>query len=216
MTKGTKIKHTNKTVLMTVLLISNVAFAQVPPTYRVIAQKYGIDPAMMYAIAHAESGKKNKTGLFMPWPWTANICDMSPGVRCKGYFFESREEMYQKLKNELARGNDWFDVGQVQMNWHVHQKRFGNDLWLATHPLVNLNQSAGLIRELTRSQKSMIDVFAAYHAGPAWRSRQVSENRKNQIIGYANTTYKHYVRIYQNEQINRQSNTQTQSSSDLN
>ena len=184
------------------VLIGTSAMAQIPPSYQLIGNKYGVDPAMMYAVAHVESGKKNKTGLFMPWPWTANVCDRAPGVRCKGHFFKSREELYNRLMAELARGNDWFDVGQVQMNWHFHGKRFGYDLWLATQPLVNLNQAAGLIKELQQRHGSTLEVFAAYHAGTAWRSKARSQARINQIIGYAQKANQHYMRILQNEKNN--------------
>ncbi|GBU08992.1 lytic transglycosylase [Gammaproteobacteria bacterium] len=180
-------------------LIINKADAQVPPTYKLIGAKYGVDPALMYAVAHVESGKKNATGLFMPWPWTANICDKSPGKNCKGHFFKTREALYERLIAELARGNDWFDVGQVQMNWHFHGNRFGYDLWLATHPLVNLNQAAGLLKELQQRHKSKKEIFAAYHAGSGWKTKARSQARINQILSYANTANKHYTRIVENE-----------------
>ena len=163
-----------------------------PAAYQRIAQRYQIDGIALYALAHTESGKRAATGTVMPWPWTTNICDGAPGVRCKGYWFETRDALYSRLRQELERGNEWFDVGQTQMNWHYHKHRFGHDLWVATHPLVNLNQAAGLVAELSAKQTNLVDVFAAYHAGSAWKSRTLSEHRQRQIRAYAHKTAAYY------------------------
>lgn len=173
-------------------------YAQVPHTYQLIGDKYGVDGALMYALATTESGKKNSFGAgVMPWPWTTNICDRAPGVRCKGYWFDTREELYEKLMSELRRGNDWFDVGPMQMNWHFHKNRFGADLWLATHPLINVNQAAGLLLEIQKRHKKPIDIYAAYHAGIGWKSQSYTERRQKQIQAYANKTSNTYQKIKQ-------------------
>ena len=168
----------------------------IPPAYQRISQKHNINASMLLALAKTESGRNGAFGVgVMPWPWTANICDGAPGVRCKGYWFKTRQGLYTQLAREIARGNDWFDVGQVQMNWHYHQARFKGDLWAATHPLVNLNQAAMLISELNQKHPNATDLFAAYHAGSAWRSKAHSERRVKQIMSYANKTARHYQHI---------------------
>lgn len=185
----------NKFVFLFCVLLLNQCLAQVPQSFNAIGKKYGVDPAMMYALSMTETGKRSNFGVITPWPWTANICDKNPGVRCKGYWFDSREELYQRLSEELSRGNDWFDVGLMQMNWHYHKNRFGSDLWIATHPLVNLNQAVGLLLEIQKRHRNPIDIYAAYHAGIGWKTKQYSQKRQQQISSYATKTARSYYRI---------------------
>ena len=176
--------------------VKNTTNTLIPPAYQRIADKHQIDPALLFALAKTESGRNGAFGVgVMPWPWTANICDGKPGVRCKGYWFKDRKGLYTQLSRELKRGNSWFDVGQVQMNWHYHRQRFNGDLWAATHPLVNLNQAAGLVKELQQKHKNATDLFAAYHAGSAWKQKDLSNQRIRQIQQYAAKTLQHYQKM---------------------
>lgn len=184
-------------ILLTALLLVQFVSAQVPVSFKNVAEKYDIDPAVLYAISMTETSRKSNFNTVTPWPWTANICDRKPGVRCKGYWFKTREELYEALKKQLESNNDWFDVGIMQMNWHFHKNRFGEDLWLATHPLVNMNQAVGLLKEIQTKHNDLTSIFKAYHAGINWHTVNYSEKRKNQINHYASVTLRNYKSIQQ-------------------
>lgn len=172
---------------------------KIPQSFINIAEKYNIDPIIMYSISTSETGLNR--GLKMgasPYAWTANICDMKAGNNCKGYWFDSREELYQKLSQEIKRGNLWFDVGIMQMNWRFHRHRFNNDLWLATHPLVNMNEAAKLLLEISQKHKNLLDIYSAYHAGIGFKSVNYTEKRKNQIMNYAKKTQNTYNKVLAN------------------
>lgn len=172
---------------------------KIPQSFINVAQKYSVDPISMYAISTSETGYNRglKIGA-SPYPWTANICDLKAGRNCKGYWFNSREELYEKLLKEIQRGNNWFDVGIMQMNWHFHSHRFNNDLWLATHPLVNMNEAAKLLLEISNKHKNPIDLYSAYHAGSGFKYANHTEKRKNQIKLYAQKTLNTYNKVIAN------------------
>lgn len=178
-----------------VITLSQLVFAQVPVSFERIGVKYNVDPTLLYALSMTETARKSNFNTTTPWPWTANICKGQPGVGCKGYWFKTREELYEALNKQLQAGNDWFDVGIMQMNWHFHKKRFGEDLWLATHPLVNINQAVGLLKDIQVKHKDLSSVFKAYHAGENFHKVQYSEKRKKQIDHYASQTLRHYRQI---------------------
>lgn len=169
---------------------------KIPQSFVNVANKFQIDPVMMYAIATTESGINR--GFYhgkTPYAWTANICDMAAGNNCKGYWFDSREELYHRLQQELNRGNDWFDVGIMQVNWHFHKHRFDNDLWLATHPLINMNKAAQLIVEIQKKYTDYQDIYSAYHAGIGFKNKKYSPKRQAQIASYAQQTNITYQKV---------------------
>lgn len=187
-------------LLLFTLHIPIFANAQLPNTFENIGQKYGIDPKILYALSMTESGKKHAEKGVTPWAWTANICQGKAGRNCKGYWFNTREELYTALKKQIDSGNEWFDVGIMQMNWRFHKERFGEDLWVATHPLVNMNQSVGLLLEIQRSHKDLNSIFKAYHAGIGWNKTKYSPERKKQIDAYASKTMRTYQKLLKKEQ----------------
>lgn len=172
---------------------------KIPQAFINIANKFNIDPIVMYSIATTETGiNQGLSNGATPYSWTANICDMKAGRNCKGYWFETRQELYDKLNNELKRGNMWFDVGVMQVNWRFHRQRFGEDLWLATHPLVNMNTGARIISEVSQKHRNLHDIYAAYHAGIGFKSVSYTDKRRNQINDYAKKTHNTYKRILAN------------------
>ena len=190
-----------RSVLLTVsiVLTTSMAHGQLPQTFEAVATKYNIDPKILYALSMSESGKKHADNKFTPWAWTANICEGKPGKNCKGYWFNSREELYSALQKQLAMGNEWFDVGIMQMNWRFHKDRFGENLWLATHPLVNMNQSVGLLLEIQTKHKDLNSIFKAYHAGIGWNQVEYTASRKKQIDDYAARTMRTYTKLLKAE-----------------
>ena len=135
------------------LLLPPLCLAEVPPGYRAVAEAYGIPPALFYAVALTES---EAPGIGKPWPWTAN-------VEGEGYYFESRQALYDHLNGLLQQGRTNFDVGPGQINWRWNAGLF-DSLWQATDPYVNLEIAAAMIRGYYRETGSFDAAVGKYHA----------------------------------------------------
>ena len=91
----------------------------VPSGYRIVASERAIPDAIFYAVALAESGRVLKTdGIFRPWPWTLNVAG-------DGYYYPTRIEAWQALRDWLDQGKRSIDIGLMQVNWRYHQERLG-------------------------------------------------------------------------------------------
>ena len=84
---------------------TNLYAESVPAAYRTIATERGIPHSIFYAVALAESGKQVVTaGVFRPWPWTLNVGG-------QGYYFDSKQDAWQALKDWLQTGRRSIDIG---------------------------------------------------------------------------------------------------------
>jgi hypothetical protein len=83
-----------------------------------VARKAGIDPALLYALALAESSRQVGDDRYTPWPWVIR-------TPTGGYWFDSREAAERGLRAVLAK---WpakrVDVGAAQVNLGWHRRRF--------------------------------------------------------------------------------------------
>lgn len=135
-------------------LSSGVRAATPPTAYQQVAATVGLQPAVLYAVAGAESTRPHYPH---PWPWTANI-------RGQGHYYPTRQALYQALRRELANGNDDFDVGLMQISWHYHARWFAT-LWQATDPRTNLTAGARHLRTLVSRSGHLDTAIALYHVG---------------------------------------------------
>ncbi|HFD80627.1 MAG TPA: lytic transglycosylase [Gammaproteobacteria bacterium] len=142
-----------RTITFALCLIGANAHAAPPAAYREVAGAVGLQPSLLYAVARTESARAHYPH---PWPWTANI-------RGQGYYYPSRQALYQALRRELARGNDRFDVGLMQINWHANAHWFAS-LWEATDPRKNLAAGARHLQTLSR-RYGLDRAIALYHVG---------------------------------------------------
>lgn len=127
--------------MISMLLLVTVSRASeaIPPTYVRIAGHYGVPPAILYAVALAESGKGIPSlPARRPWPWTLNIAG-------QGSYYPTRRAAWRALDASLAAGESRVDIGLMQVNWHFHQQRLRNS-WLALAPDHNLAVAAEILR----------------------------------------------------------------------
>ena len=133
---------------------------EIPSGYVKIANSHGVPPSILYGISRVESNRADrKYGGSKPWPWTLNV----NGV---GYYFESRQNAYEALKQHAGAGRR-VDIGPAQVSWNYHQSRLGT-LWKALDPYHNLDVGAQILREMFElTCKSRCDWWRAigmYHS----------------------------------------------------
>ena len=159
----------NVRLLMLIVLFPIQTLADVPKGYQAIGETYGIPPALLYSVALTES---EAPGIARPWPWTANVAG-------KGFYFESRQALYDYLSELQKNGRTNFDVGPAQVNWRWNGGLF-DSLWEATDPYINLHTAAGMIRDYYRESGSYEVAIGKYHApnDPQRAERYKSRVRK--------------------------------------
>jgi hypothetical protein len=124
--------------LITFLSASVHGAADIPTAYQDVAVTNGIPPAVFYAIALTESGRKVPTlNAVRPWPWSANF-----GGR--GRFFNSRREAWRAIQDYIGKGHRSVDVGLMQVNWRYHHLQL-RSVWRALDPHVNLMIAADIL-----------------------------------------------------------------------
>jgi hypothetical protein len=142
----------------------------VPASYRDIATQRGIPHTVLYAVALTESGQQVAlTGAYRPWPWTLNVAG-------DGYFYATRLEAWQALRDWLDQGKRSIDIGLMQVNWRYHHERLG-DPWQALDPYHNLRVGADILRECFTSKRDWWASVGCYHA-PANPARAEQYRRR--------------------------------------
>jgi hypothetical protein len=140
-------------IFISLLSVSWFCRADVPWGYESVAQNYDVPAVILYSVALQES---EGPGIGRPWPWTANV-----GGR--GYYFNSRENLYNFLRSLLNQGKSSFDIGLGQVNWYWNGSRF-NSLWDATDPYINLHTAAAILREHYLETNSWPQAVGRYHS----------------------------------------------------
>jgi hypothetical protein len=146
------------------------AMEAVPSGYQAIAAEQAIPEAIFYAVALAESGRivESQAGR-RPWPWTLNVGG-------KGYYYATRLEAWQALRDWLAQGKRSIDIGLMQVNWRYHQSRLG-DPWQALDPYHNLRVGAEILQGCYANRQDWWDSVGCYHA-PANPARATRYRRR--------------------------------------
>ena len=130
---------------------------QVPEGYRSIATENGIPSAMLYAVALTESATRlTNSNIYRPWPWTLNVAG-------QGYFFDSRVEAWQALKNWIRQGRRSIDIGLMQVNWRYHKKKLGTP-WQALDPYHNLRVGAAILQDCYQTRQDWWASVGCYHS----------------------------------------------------
>ncbi|WP_111414601.1 transglycosylase SLT domain-containing protein [Billgrantia lactosivorans] len=151
--------------------VSATAGNDIPEAYVVAAQRHGVPPEVLYAVALTES-KVPLAHTLRPWPWTLNVAGQS-------YYFETRAEACEALTRALFE-TELIDVGVAQLNLRWQPQLFGAgnrfvDPCDALDPYANLDEAAKLLRSHYDASGSQDWVAAAgrYHrpAGGAPASR---------------------------------------------
>ncbi|KLN58369.1 transglycosylase SLT domain-containing protein [Variovorax paradoxus] len=151
-------------------LLAAVAHAQEipPPAYQLAAQRAGIPPAVLYAVALQESGIR-RSGRLVPWPWTLNVAGQS-------HRYATRADACTGLQQALrAAPGTRIDVGLGQINLGYQQQRYARPCDLLD-PYDNLRIAAEILQEQYVPGEDWLLAIGRYHrpAGgePAARYRR--------------------------------------------
>lgn len=112
---------------------------------------------VLKAIAHTESGRYDKKSkAFSAWPWTVNTGG-------KGYFFDTKLEAVNFVRDLQSKGVKSIDVGCMQINLHHHKNAFQN-LDEAFDPSTNVAYAAEFLTNLHNDSKSWLKAIGDYHS----------------------------------------------------
>ena len=159
-------------VLWVGLAVSTASWSDdsVPAGYQAVAAERGTPASLLYAVALTESGKQvDQSSGYQPWPWTLNVAG-------NGYFYATRLEAWQALRDWLGQGKRSIDIGLMQVNWRYHHERLG-DPWQALDPYHNLRGGADILRECYASERDWWASVGCYHA-PANPARAEQYRRR--------------------------------------
>lgn len=156
---------------LAVLSLSPVASAHaqsdIPLAFRETAAFWDIpDPALLYAVALAESKRQLPNGALRPWPWTLNVAG-------KGYFYESETQAWAALYEFIAAGEHNIDIGLMQINYRWNEDTL-IDPYTALDPAANLNMGAKILAAEYRASGDWDVAVGRYHSpgsSPAQRAR---------------------------------------------
>lgn len=163
-------------LVLAAAIIAGVAHAgqpDIPSAYVVAAEDHGVPPAVLYAVASAESVVSLDAGR-RPWPWTLNVAGQS--MR-----FGDRASACRALTDALET-TQIVDVGIAQLNVRWQPQLFAAGQRFADpcdglDPYANLDEAAELIRRHFDEAGDWLIAAGRYHrpAGgrPAERYRAV-------------------------------------------
>ncbi|MFC6674031.1 transglycosylase SLT domain-containing protein [Marinobacterium aestuariivivens] len=122
------------------------------------ADKYGIDPVLLYSVALAESASGRGDNTISPWPWTLRS---SEGP----LYAPTKEAAAVKLQDIIAKNGERssIDIGFLQINlfWNGHRVEDPLDL---LDPEKNLDTGAAILRETINSSPNDLELgIGRYH-----------------------------------------------------
>lgn len=130
-----------------------------------IAERYRLDPYLLYSVALAESAVPRGGATTSPWPWVIR----SPAG---AIYVNSRYEAERRLKREIVKWDAAnIDVGlmQISSGWHRDRVREISEL---LDPETNLRIAAEILSEALRSAPDdMVLGIGRYHSWDPSRAR---------------------------------------------
>jgi hypothetical protein len=122
-----------------------------------LEKEKGIPARLLSAIAYIESGRliKERKKVVI-WPWTIN-------VQGKGYYFLSKEQAVQAVKDYKNQGITNIDVGCMQINLHHHKEAF-ETIEKAFDPKTNVEYAVNFLKQLKETHTTWIKAVAHYHS----------------------------------------------------
>lgn len=118
------------------------------------AARHGLPEGLLSAIARTESGRAQGKSGIRAWPWTSN-------VRGKAYYYDSKKDALDHMRQLVERGVLEFDVGCMQINYRWHAENF-DDLAQMIDPMENTDYAARYLSEL-RSETGDWDRATRYY-----------------------------------------------------
>ncbi len=115
-----------------------------------------IPDGLLHAISKVESGRKDRTGRIVAWPWTIN-------AEGQGYYFPTKEEAIEAVEALQKKGIKSVDVGCMQVNLYHHPDAFKH-LKEAFDPAKNVAYAARFLAGLKNEHSSWHKAVAHYHS----------------------------------------------------
>lgn len=133
---------------------------------------YNIKKHLLTTIASVESGRWNeKTQQKMAWPWTIN-------AQGKGYFFNTKAEAVQKVRELQTKGIRSIDVGCMQINMLYHGHEF-KSIEEAFDPMHNVEYAAKFLTNLYENNNhDWLKAAMSYHS----TSPQKAQRYRKKIV----------------------------------
>jgi hypothetical protein len=119
------------------------------------AKTSGVPIEILFAITRVETGRQQSNGV-QPWPWAVNHGG-------EGFWFEDANQAITYANEQLALGEENFDVGCFQINMHWHGENFAT-LEEAFDPQSNAAYAAHFLSELYKTEGGWAEAVAAYHS----------------------------------------------------
>ena len=121
------------------------------------AQREGLPPHLLQAIAEVESGRPDRaSGRLEPWPWTVD-------ANGQGAFFATEAQAIAAVRDLQAQGVRSIDVGCTQINLMFHPHAFAS-LSDAFDPRANARYAARFLKALHDRSGDWLQAIADYHS----------------------------------------------------
>ena len=139
---------------------------------------FGVNYDLLNTISVVESGRwDNLRNRYVAWPWTVN-------ANGKGYYFESREEALNAIKNFQKQGIKSIDVGCMQINMKYHGEAFSS-VEEALDPEKNLQYGAKFLRSLySQNGNDWMKAAGKYHSGNPQESAAYTARLEKRFESY--------------------------------
>lgn len=119
------------------------------------AQDSNVPLELLMAISRVETGR-TLDGDLHPWPWAINQGG-------QGHWFDDADQAIAFASEQLAQGQENFDVGCFQINLRWHGENFGS-IDDAFDPRHNAAYAARFLTALFQSEGGWPEAVAAYHS----------------------------------------------------
>jgi hypothetical protein len=120
-----------------------------------VEAKLGLPKHLLGAVSLAETGRAGPNRQISAWPWTVH-----DGAR--GYYFATREEAVDFVRNTRFDGQRSIDVGCMQVNLRHHPRAF-TSVSMGFDPKANIEYAAGFLVDLALKSGSWEEAIAKYH-----------------------------------------------------
>jgi len=142
--------------------------------WQAVAERSGVEPALLYALALAESGRNVGASRRTPWPWVIR-------TPTGGYWFDSASAARRGLEAVRARWPDKrIDVGAAQINLGWHRQRFDEPARLLELDY-NLEIAARILVDSVTSTADPVLGIGRYHH---WSDRRRSQTYGQRVWSY--------------------------------
>jgi len=124
---------------------------------RAAEARHSLPSGLLFAISQVESGRPDAAKRRLePWPWTVQAED-------KSFYFDSKAEAVQWVRDAMARGVDSIDTGCLQVNLFFHPRAFAT-LDDAFDPRHNADYAARFLLQLYASTGDWRKATGFYHS----------------------------------------------------